>query len=208
MQTHSGCEFIFPSNSDTGLLLVPTRMGVLEPSGNGLYLLPHQPELPSSPSAASARDPSPRVALTAQCDPVLWHRRFGHLNMQSLHAHHTHSVPTSLVLASSVNKVSCDPCLLHKATAAPRNTAACAKPSRPLLNMSADLWGPVNVPSPHGLRYYLLFIDHHTNYIWVRFLKSKDDACSELETILLVILELGTDSYTEVVPAPQGGRLW
>jgi hypothetical protein len=24
----------------------------------------------------------------------------------------------------------------------------------------------------------------------------------------LVLLELGTDSYTEVVPAPQGGRLW
>jgi hypothetical protein len=22
------------------------------------------------------------------------------------------------------------------------------------------------------------------------------------------LLELGTDSYTEVVPAPQGGRLW
>jgi hypothetical protein len=22
------------------------------------------------------------------------------------------------------------------------------------------------------------------------------------------MLELGTDSYTEVVPAPQGGRLW
>jgi hypothetical protein len=22
------------------------------------------------------------------------------------------------------------------------------------------------------------------------------------------VLELGTDSYTEVVPAPQGGRLW
>ena len=24
----------------------------------------------------------------------------------------------------------------------------------------------------------------------------------------VVVLELGTDSYTEVVPAPQGGRLW
>jgi hypothetical protein len=152
MQTHNGCEFIFPSNSDTGLLLVPTGMGVLKPSGNGLYLLPHQPDLPSSPSATAAPDPSPRVALTSHCDPVLWHRRFGHLNMQSLQAHHTHGVPTSPMLASIVSKVSCDSCLLHKATAAPRNTADCAKPSRPLLNLSADLWGPVNVPSPHGLR--------------------------------------------------------
>ena len=86
------------------------------------------------------------------------------------------------MLASVVTKVSCDSCLLHKATAAPRNTAACAKPSHPLLNLSADLWGPVNVPSPHGLRYSLLVIDHHTNYMWVRFLKSKDDTRSELES--------------------------
>jgi hypothetical protein len=34
-----------------------------------------------------------------------------------------------------------------------------------------DLWGHVNVPSPHGLRYCLLVIDHRTHYMWVRFLK-------------------------------------
>jgi hypothetical protein len=65
MQSHSGCEFIFPTNSDSGLLVVSTKMGVLEPSENGLYLLPHQPELPSSPSAEKARDPYSRVALAA-----------------------------------------------------------------------------------------------------------------------------------------------
>jgi hypothetical protein len=40
-------------------------MGVLEPSGNGLYLLPHQPELPSAPSAESSHDAGPRAALIA-----------------------------------------------------------------------------------------------------------------------------------------------
>jgi hypothetical protein len=190
MQTHNGCELIFPSNYDTGVLVVPTGMGVLEPSGNGLYLLPHQLELPSSPSAKTMHDPSPSVALAAQSDPVLWHRRFGHINIQSLQAHHTHGVPTSHALPKFAKNVSCDSCLLHKATVAPRSTAACAKPSRPLLNMSSDLSGLVNVPSPHGLRYNLLVIDHHTHYMWVRFLKSNDDACSELETILLNIKHL------------------
>jgi hypothetical protein len=89
-------------------------MGVLEPSGNGLYLLPHKPKLPSSPSAKIARDPCSCIALAAQCDHVLWHRRFGHLNMQSLHAQHTHGVPTSPALTNSVKNVSCDSCLLHK----------------------------------------------------------------------------------------------
>jgi hypothetical protein len=117
--------------------------------------------------------------------------------MQSLHAQHTYGVPASLVLARYVNKVSCESCLLHKATAAPRNTAACAKPSRPLLNLSADLWESVNVPSPHGLRYRSLVIDHHTNYMWVWFLKSKEDACSELETILLGIKHLHARHHSQ-----------
>jgi hypothetical protein len=153
MQSRNGCEFLSPIDSDTCLLVVPTRMGVLEPYGNGLYLLPHHLELPPIPSEDNARCHCSRVALTAQCDPVLWHRRFGHLKMQSLHTQHTHGVPTSPTLVSSVKSVSYDSCLLHKATAAPRNTTACAKPSRPLLNMSSYLWGQVNVPSPHGLRY-------------------------------------------------------
>jgi hypothetical protein len=38
---------------------------VLEPSGIGLYILPHQPELPSSPSAKKAHETSSTVALTA-----------------------------------------------------------------------------------------------------------------------------------------------
>jgi hypothetical protein len=45
----------------------------------------------------------------------------------------------------------------------------------------------VNVPSPHGLRYCVLVIDHHTNCMWVRFLKSKDDTCPQLKSILLEI---------------------
>jgi hypothetical protein len=165
-------------------------MGVLEPFGNGLYLLPHHLEQPPSPSAETSRDGGSRVALTALCDPVLWHRRFRHIDTQSLHAHHTHGIPTSPALANYVKSVSCDSCLLHKATDAPPNTNACAKPFRPLLNLSFDLWGPVNVPSPHGLRYCLLVIDHHTHYMWVRFLKTKDDACSEQETIMMEIQHL------------------
>jgi hypothetical protein len=110
--------------------------------------------------------------------------------MQSPQAQHTHGVPTSPTLANSIKNVSCDSCLLHKASVAPRNTVACAKPSRPLLSLSSNLWGPVNVPSSHGLRYCLLIIDYHTHYMWVRFLKSKDDACSELETILFGIKHL------------------
>jgi hypothetical protein len=48
----------------------------------------------------------------------------------------------------------------------------------------------MNVPSPHGLLYCLLVIDHHPNYMWVRFLRSKDDTCPQLESILLEIRDV------------------
>jgi hypothetical protein len=56
------------------------------------------------------------------------------------------------------------------------------------MNLSSDILGPLNVPSPHRLRYCLLVIDYHTNYMWVRFLKYKDDTCPALESIMLEIL--------------------
>jgi hypothetical protein len=40
MLKHSGCEFLFPTNSDSGMLLFTTEMGMPVPYGNGLYLLP------------------------------------------------------------------------------------------------------------------------------------------------------------------------
>jgi hypothetical protein len=65
MQSHSGCDFLFPTDSDIVLLVMPIGMGVLEPFGNGFYLVPHHPELPPSPSADSARERGPCVALTS-----------------------------------------------------------------------------------------------------------------------------------------------
>jgi hypothetical protein len=36
----------------------------------------------------------------------------------------------------------------------------------------------------------MLVIDQRTHYMWVRFLKSKDDTCSELDCIMLEIRHL------------------
>jgi hypothetical protein len=104
--------------------------------------------------------------------------------MQSLKANHDRGVPTTFALPSSVKKCSCDECLLHKANVAPRNSSPCPKPARALENLCLYIWDdPMNVPSPHGLRHCLFVIDHHTKNMWVQFLKSKDDTCSEQESI-------------------------
>jgi hypothetical protein len=52
------------------------------------------------------------------------------------------------------------------------------------MNLPSNIWGPANVASPYGLRYCMPVIGHHTNYMCVRFLRSKDDTCTHLESIL------------------------
>jgi hypothetical protein len=109
----------------------------------------------------------------------------GHLNMQSLKAQHSHNTVSVHVMPSSVNDLSYESCNLNKAASAPQNRKASQKPAAPLQHMLCVQWGPVSVPSPYGLRYCLVVIDHHANFMRVRFLKSKDETCAKLETILL-----------------------
>jgi hypothetical protein len=172
MQKHSRCEFSFPTDTDSGMLLVTTRMGMLIPPGNILYrLLPRSHDSAGLLSRLVDSNGEKSVALSAECDLALWHSRLGHLNMQSLHAQHSHNTPYVPVMPSCVTDLSFDYCNLNKATSAPQNRNASRKPAAPLQHFSCDLWGPVHVPSLYGLRYCLLVIDHNTNFMWVRFLK-------------------------------------
>jgi hypothetical protein len=124
MQKHSGCELSFPTKSDCGMLLVTTGIGLLVPSGNGLYLLPKTHGSAGLSSYNVDNRSGRSVALAAECDPTLWHSCMGHLNMQSLHAHHSNNTPYVPSMPSYVSDLLCDSCNLNKATSAPRNRTA------------------------------------------------------------------------------------
>jgi hypothetical protein len=64
MQSHSGCEFLLPTDTYVGLLLAPKGMGVLKPSGNGLYLLQHSTATGGLPSIDRKPVIDSEVALT------------------------------------------------------------------------------------------------------------------------------------------------
>jgi hypothetical protein len=71
MQTRIGYEFLIFTAYDLGMLMVPTRMGVLKPLGNGLYLLTHEQRLERHTLADCSGMSGCSVAFTAQCDSVL-----------------------------------------------------------------------------------------------------------------------------------------
>jgi hypothetical protein len=85
--------------------------------------------------------------------------------MQTLQAQHSNNTTSVSSMPSSVIDLSCESCQLNKATSAPRNRTASQKSAAPLEKFSCDRFGHVHVPSPYGLRYCMLLIDHHTNFI-------------------------------------------
>jgi hypothetical protein len=117
---------------------------------------------------------TPPLALVSPADATLWHNRLGHIHMQGLEAQHNNGVAAVPHLGPGVRNISCNSCLLHKAQSAVRNKSPSVKLVSPLLQLSCDLWGPVNVPSPHGMRYCILVIDHHSHFMWVKFMRTKD----------------------------------
>jgi hypothetical protein len=110
MQSHNGCGFNFSTDSQVGVLLVPTGIGVLKPPGNGLYLFKHSTPPRRLPYVDTHNMLATDVALTAQCGPVMWHKRFGYLNMQMLQGHHYNCVTTSPSMLSYAKHIFCDSC--------------------------------------------------------------------------------------------------
>jgi hypothetical protein len=64
---------------------------------------------------------------------------------------------------------------------APRNRTARDKNAEKL----SYIWGPMDLPSPYGMRYFLFVVDHYDNFRWVRCIRSKGKTYFQLEKIML-----------------------
>ncbi|HEX8607530.1 MAG TPA: DDE-type integrase/transposase/recombinase, partial [Pedobacter sp.] len=107
----------------------------------------------------------------------LWHKRFGHLNYQSLFKFSRQGIVTGLPILKKISST-CEPCILGKQhiQAIPRQSFH--QTSRPLELIHSDLCGPFPHRSLKGSRYVLTFIDDYSRHTWVYFLATKDETFS------------------------------
>jgi histone deacetylase 1/2 len=134
---------------------IPTRTMLLRcDSAHDLY------PLTSSPSSA-------RVATTPTVDH--WHLRLGHPRRQSLHQ----TLPSLDCSCSKFQSHSCQTCQLGKHVRLPFSFSNSVS-YVPFQIIQADVWtSPVH--SCSGFKYYLVFIDDLTHYIWTFPLHCKSD---------------------------------
>jgi histone deacetylase 1/2 len=131
-------------------------------SKDGLYVL-------SKNSATSMPQVFLSASLSTSAD--IWHRRLGH--------------PSSRVLGflASNKKVTCTSrplnfqcpaCSLGKSSRLSLGPTG-HKTFTPLELVFSDVWGPAPILSSDGFRYFVIFVDAHTKFIWFYPLSAKSD---------------------------------
>ncbi|GJU12028.1 zinc finger, CCHC-type containing protein [Tanacetum coccineum] len=105
----------------------------------------------------------------------LWHARLGHLNFDSIKQMTQKKLVEGIPSISHKNQV-CNACLLGKHSRAPFPNQTNTKSLEPLNLIFGDLCGPISPATESGKKYMFLLVDDCTRYMWVYFLKSKDEA--------------------------------
>ena len=151
--------------------------GVAHRIGNNLYQL-------------TVRPPSPTIVAnvvtgTDRALYYLWHQRLGHVHSRALVQLFNDgmvddpdipNIAKTLKSYVTNHQPSCEDCVYGKQHRAPIPQKAKHRATAPLQLIHMDLCGPISVPSFGGALYLYLIIDDYSRYIWMKTLKSKDEA--------------------------------
>ena len=66
-----------------------------------------------------------------------------------------------------------------------------------------DIWGPCNVTSMNGYKYFLTIVDDHTRFVWVFLLHSKAETQSHLKNIVNFV-EIQFDTKVKTIRLDNG----
>lgn len=100
---------------------------------------------------------------------MTWHYRLGHPSFPYL----KHLFPV-LFQKLKNQYLHCDICSFSKSTRQLYNSKP-YRASKPFYLIHSDVWGPCNITSLSGKRWFVTFIDDHTRLCWVYLMKQKSE---------------------------------
>ncbi|KAL2242583.1 UNVERIFIED_CONTAM: Retrovirus-related Pol polyprotein from transposon TNT 1-94 [Sesamum indicum] len=111
---------------------------------------------------------------------TLWHKRLGHISMKGLEF-----LKRDGVLNEKIDKLDfCDECVMGKHHRVHFPTSPSPNPSMStciLDYVHADVWGPSNVTTHGGNRYFLSIIDNYSRKVFVFLMKHKSEVFDKFE---------------------------
>ena len=103
----------------------------------------------------------------------VWHRRYGHLGVQILKQLAASQLVDGFDYDSTKKIIFCDSCTEGKHHRSPFPVGGGSRAREPLDLVHTDVCGKLNTKSLGGAEYFLTFIDDHTRYVWIYFIKAK-----------------------------------
>jgi len=155
---------------------------------NSLYLLAATPCLEDQTAyvvngPSSSLDPElPLTALasrktSSEADIDVWHRRLGHVNVQSILKLLKKGMVDGMAISDSeeAHEGQCIPCLEGKQHCAVIPSESNVESPRVLHRMYSDVCGPMETTARKGYCYFVTFIDGHMHCLVVKLIKLKNE---------------------------------
>jgi len=161
-------------------------------SRDGLYVL-------SESSATSVPEAFLSTSMFSTAD--VWHRRLGHPSSRILGSLVSNN---KVACTSRVFNFSCSSCPLGKASRMSLGLTG-HKTCAPLELIFSDVWGPSPMLSTDGYRYFVIFMDAYTKYIWFFPLAAKSDVF-KIFLQFQALVELQFDTKIKFVQTDWGGE--
>ena len=146
------------------------------------------------------------VALKASISQstLLWHRRMGHLNFQSLKLLQNEDMVLGLPEIKNANAV-CEGCTFGKHCRKAFPKEATSRASTPLELVHTDVCGPMQTVTKAGNRYFLTFIDDCTRMCWIYFLRCKSEVFTVFKRFRATV-ELQSGYKVKKLRSDRGGE--
>nr|GEW04641.1 integrase, catalytic region, zinc finger, CCHC-type, peptidase aspartic, catalytic [Tanacetum cinerariifolium] len=114
-----------------------------------------------------------RASSTKSC---LWHQRLFHLNFDTINDLARNDLVAGLPKFKYHKEHLCPSCEQGKSKRASHPPKPVPNSRQRLHLLHMDLCGPMRIVSINGKRYVLVIMDNYSRYMWVYFLRSKDEA--------------------------------
>uniref|UniRef100_A0A251SDS7 Putative zinc finger, CCHC-type n=1 Tax=Helianthus annuus TaxID=4232 RepID=A0A251SDS7_HELAN len=144
------------------------------------------------------------LTMTTKETSTLWHKRYGHVNLDTLADMGNKDLVYGLPKISRDISI-CEGCISGKQARKGFPNKTKWQATKPLQLIHSDICGPMRTESISGCRYFITFIDDYSRKTWVYFLKLKSEALNYFK-LFKALTENQSDHMIKTLRTDRGGE--